>query len=522
MKGTSISLGKPNIFLILFTFIKAVIIILLEAASIYFINYLVSGNFKMFLIFGISILIGYFIQLILSYYFDIYQLKIIEKNIVKLNLNLIKKITRQKPKYLFDGEKYVSWFINDVNSIRNLYFNSYYSVLYNVFIAIIGFILLIKIHYLLACLSIVITSLTIFIPKLYINKVNDSDYKLTKNNENFNKKVSNLIDGFKLLYFNNNEKNINKPVEIEINRLTNSRIKNKKTHAKYSSIIFCVRILNNVIIYSLTVVLIFFKYIKIGILLSISQIIQHISGGITGSIKNYTNIKSAKKILQKFENEIVEYNGENKISICEINNIEFKNVSVDFDGNIVLDNFSANFVKGKKYAIIGESGSGKSTLIKLILGVVDDYKGKILVNGINIENINKFSLFENLSYANSENFIFGATIKENISLNLEYRENNIYEIIDKLNLNEINDDIELSKDGISTGQIQRINLARLFLYKKDFVILDEATSNLDIENRIIVENKILNTKDSTVIVITHHLTNALKNKFDFIIDFSKI
>lgn len=252
-------------------------------------------------------------------------------------------------------------------------------------------------------------------------------------------------------------------------------------------------------------------YISIGKLnLGAYSVIGSFSGYLTNTfneiVQSYILMKKSKNLIERYDKEIITENV-GKYSIKDIDTIEFKNISI----GKIYNNFNYVFEKDKKYLIIGESGSGKSTLINLILKNILNYNGNIFINNIDLNEINKYSIYSNIDYINSDNFIFYSNIYDNIGIySKDIDKNKINEIIKKINLDI---DYDVNEKNISLGQKQRINLAKAVYNDKKIIILDEATSNLDKENRDIIENIFLSL-NKTIIFITHYYDDKFIKKFD--------
>nr|WP_301953259.1 ATP-binding cassette domain-containing protein [Staphylococcus epidermidis] len=178
-----------------------------------------------------------------------------------------------------------------------------------------------------------------------------------------------------------------------------------------------------------------------------------------------------------------------------------------------------NIPKNKKIAIIGESGSGKSTVAKLIDNFYIDYEGDIKIDNISVKDISKNSLRNIISFVTQKSFIFGATIKENLTIGINRKVsdteiNRACEIAcadDFINElpQKINTQLHNGGSNLSGGQLQRIAIARAILRDTPILILDEATSSLDatIEKNIL-KNIEKFTESKTIILITHKLSNV--------------
>lgn len=223
------------------------------------------------------------------------------------------------------------------------------------------------------------------------------------------------------------------------------------------------------------------------------------------------------------ENPLVE-EVEGKADInCE--DIRYNNVTFSYPNRkeTILDGTNINIKKGDKVALIGESGIGKSTFIKLIMRFFDVNSGDIKIDNINIKEVNTKSLRNTQRLVSQETFLFNESIKENIKIgNKNATEEEIIEACIKASIHDFiltlpkGYDTKVGELGsnLSSGEKQRIGLARAFLKDSEVLILDEPTSNLDALN----EGEILksikeNCEDKTIILISHRKsTTAICDK----------
>ncbi|HFR3505443.1 TPA: ATP-binding cassette domain-containing protein, partial [Streptococcus suis] len=174
------------------------------------------------------------------------------------------------------------------------------------------------------------------------------------------------------------------------------------------------------------------------------------------------------------------------------------------------------FLRGKKYAIMGESGCGKSTLLKVLLGEIDQYKGDVLINGKPKDKTS--NLFDKIAYVNQETFLLNDTLKNNIDLDSKMTDEEVAILLEKLGLSNFDAQMKIEENGknLSGGQRQRLALARALARGKDILVLDEATANLDEQTTKLIYDIVL-ANEATVIMITHHLDSETAKRFDEII-----
>ena len=202
-------------------------------------------------------------------------------------------------------------------------------------------------------------------------------------------------------------------------------------------------------------------------------------------------------------------------------NVKFENVNFEYVKDVpVLKNINFEVAKGETVAIVGNSGGGKSTIANLIPRFYDVKSGAVKIDDVDIKNYTLDSLRQNIAMVFQDNFLFSATIRENIMLgNPDATEDELQEAIKSAHLEEMLKempnglDTELSERGVtlSGGQRQRVAIARAMIKHAPIVILDEATSALDNESEAIVQKALDNLiKDKTVFLIAHRFT-TIKN-----------
>lgn len=240
-----------------------------------------------------------------------------------------------------------------------------------------------------------------------------------------------------------------------------------------------------------------------------------------GIYDNKLRINNVQNYL-KIQNQIT--NG--KKVIVNIECIEFRNVTFFYPGTkkIVLDNVSFKINKGEKVAFVGLNGSGKTSIVKLLLRFYNCEKGKILINGINISELNLkdyrehisvfFQDYVNYAFSQKENILFGRIEDRNDQEKYE-------RAIAKANLNELitnlseGDNTYLSRtfeeNGIelSVGQEQNVAMAKTFFRDGDLFLLDEPSAALDPEAEFKIFS-VLNSlpDDKTVVFVSHRLSNV--------------
>lgn len=212
------------------------------------------------------------------------------------------------------------------------------------------------------------------------------------------------------------------------------------------------------------------------------------------------------------------YDTKNKIAIEEIKSIKVNNLSYKYPNSnkYVLKDTNFEINKNEKIGIIGLFGSGKTTLMNIISGLYEIEENTVFINGLDITKINKYSIFDNISYILQKVILLDDTVKNNITLGNKYdgkkiinatNDSCILEDIFKME-NEFEEIVGENGHKLSGGQKQRVSIARNLITDKDFIILDNIFSALDNNTEKEILNNIMNMKEKTIINIANKVTDV--------------
>lgn len=202
-------------------------------------------------------------------------------------------------------------------------------------------------------------------------------------------------------------------------------------------------------------------------------------------------------------------------------NIEFKNVEFKYDGNDkpTIKNFSAKAKAGEKVAIVGPTGAGKTTMVNLLMKFYDINKGEILIDGVSTKDLTRSNIHDLFTMVLQDTWVFNGSIKDNIIYNTSDVSMEMVESVCKTvgldhfikTLPNGYDTILSDNDSVSAGQRQLLTIARGMIQNAPFLILDEATSNVDTRTEELVQKAMDKlTEGKTSFIIAHRLS-TIKN-----------
>ncbi len=201
--------------------------------------------------------------------------------------------------------------------------------------------------------------------------------------------------------------------------------------------------------------------------------------------------------------------------------VELKDLDFTYPGRIqTLKGLNIHIPKGQMTALVGESGSGKSTVTDLVLGLQIPERGQVLIDGVSLGDWKQNSFRERIGYVPQDPLLFNGSIRDNLLWSFEQAKED--DLWGALRLANAEDFVKELPQGIGTlvgdrgvrlsgGQRQRIALARALLRKPDLLILDEATSSLDSESELLIQQSMEQVaQDTTILVVAHRLSTIAK------------
>lgn len=508
--------------------------IITNTAFSYSLSNVIEKNFDTAIKYIIIYMIVSFIGLnILHYYHHKISKKVSIKFAQKIRLNLYKKIIKMSHsdfEKINVGELFTT--VENANEQMISILTKYLWAVTKVLYLIILFVIILFIDFRIWILVTIDLLLLTILTKVYISKskkITNLEYEKTYEASTL---LNQTILGFKELKILDAEKTYVKRYENINNELCNLKDKKANYWVNTNVIRWDIWKLSDLFLILILIVLISkFSFDTNKVILLSTYISNIINIYFTHIIENSIDVPSFIKNIEKnmkilSDSEIKEED----FGTTHINNIngvvEFNNVNFEYENSqFSLKNISFKILPNKKTALVGKSGSGKSTIMKLMLHYYDSYSGNIKIDDIDLREIDKSSLIENISVVYQDPFIFNLSIKDNVLLsNEEATADEFLNACKKAKLDEfvlkmpngydtiIND----KSTNLSGGQKQRIAIARAIIKNTKIILFDEPTSALDKENTKYIKELIDELAiDKTVIVVSHDM-NLIKD-FDDII-----
>lgn len=484
-----------------------------------------TGRMDKLMFFSILILCFVLSYILLSIFYSylgrLYSKKILHSIKSKVYMNL-----SRMPIYKYDENEFAFYYnmlTHDIEEINEKYIQKRYETIVSIFAFIISLTSLLFIDWLMSLIFILLTTLVIIIPSLLGKYQHQARTNFSKKYEGFVKELENVLSGFEVIRVLNVNNLIFNKITDEDNTMENSRMRSEVVDSAANSVISGISVAVQLLCILIGSYFVISGHITTGGLIMSVQILNSVFYPIQEISANMNLMKSVKSLKDKVENFLGSYKNDKKP--IEKGDIELKDVSLSLGDKDVLDNFNYCFKEGESYIIIGESGCGKSTLAKLISGFYSNYRGDVLYNGDSSKDVDSGSISNIVRYISTKTYVLNNSLKENIRMYRDYTDDEVIKVARELGLDEslLNKD-ELGHSGkfISSGEYQRIAIARAMIENPYCIILDEPTANLDKENTKKIQDIIKKIEAPIKIVISHDYDEEYLNSFDHILDMNKV
>jgi len=425
------------------------------------------------------------------------------------------------------GGEYISRILSDGEMAGVVISGLIPSTLLNLFRFLVVIVVLIYLNSILGTISLVFIPFYFFVFKKYSKGIIESSQEERISYANVLGSLKEKIEGLPITNFYKREEFLLKKFLSDIKEwLRNVRrvIFNMQAYTasySYLSTIF------PLIIFGAGAVLVTMSKTSIGTMIAFFLY----SGSLFEPMSNFSqNLGAFSQVIPPLERvitiiETTDRAKDGTIELKELQDIEVDGLSVSYGNNVVLDNINLkiDFSKTVNMAIVGFSGSGKTTLARFISGYFDS--DKCLINDIPIISYAKKSLRKHILLVSNTDFIFGMTVRENLSMGEDFSDEDMIDALNLCGLSVNKDflDIKVGEGGkaLSTGEKERLALARAILRKPTLLILDEALSGVDAETESLIFKNI-KTVIPNLIVISHRLSTILQCEEIYVLDKGKI
>jgi ATP-binding cassette subfamily B protein len=429
--------------------------------------------------------------------------------------------------------------INDHKRIERILTTSSLNVLFSMMNLIIFSFVLAYYNWKIFAIFLVGSVLYFLWITLFLKKRRDLDYKQFSQVSQEQSKVIELINGMQEIKLHNAEKQKRWSWEYLQARLFKISIEGLALEQTQNVGSGFINELKNILITVLAAKLVIDGNITLGMMLAITYIVGQLNSPIAQLIGFVRELQDAKISLERLSeiHEKEDEEPENKEYISEIpknSTIHLNKVSFRYIGSdqLVLKELDLEIPANKITAIVGASGSGKTTLIKLLLKFYAPNSGALLLGNYDLKSVSQKTWRSQCGVVMQEGYIFSDTITNNIAVGVDYVDKNkLAHAVDVANIQAFIESLPLSYNtkigmegvGLSTGQKQRLLIARAVYKNPNYLFFDEATSALDANNEKVIMAK-LNTffEDKTVVVIAHRLSTVKNADQIVVLDKGKI
>jgi len=423
---------------------------------------------------------------------------------------------------------------NDIRAIDEMLTSGVITIIQDIFTVIAIMVLMLILNWQLALVSFAVLPFVFWLITIFRRRVREAYRAMRKWLAQVNATIAEHISGVKIIQLFNQYSHKEKSFDVSNINYYDASMKQLKIFAIFRPLIGASRHIATAIILWYAGGQILQNIVTIGLFMAFISYMEKLYEPINNFSEKFNILQGAmagaERIFELMDKPRADYRENCAIFDNIVRKgepiIEFKNVwhsysepsskEADMQNNWVLKNISFKVKPGEKVALVGHTGSGKTTIVNLILNMYQNQMGDIFINNNNINEYRLDNLREHIGIVQQDVFLFSGNIRDNIILNnknitdeqvnkiTEYV--NVASFIDSLP-GKLDEPVQERGSTFSVGQRQLISFARVLAYDPAIFILDEATSNIDTETELLIQDAIFKIMENrTSIIIAHRLS----------------
>ena len=416
---------------------------------------------------------------------------------------------------------YMSALVNDISSVKEKYLDMI-PIITQILICCLGAIIMMTNYSIeLTLIAVIISLIPLMAALISGKKLTDSEISLSEKNSGYMAVLKDIFGGFSTIKSFKAESAFN---SIHNKQCLTVQIYQKNREKIIEKVNYTAAISGYITQFSILFACVLFSFyddkITAGTVIAFSQLINYLIDPVTNLPPMIADARASLSLVDKL-GDILENDEKQETfkKLSKLNNsIKFRNVSYSYvnsisnDKNeISLKNINLDLIAGKCYIIVGASGSGKSTLLKLIMKMLNPYKGDIIYDDIDLRDVGDDEVYNSLAYIQQEIVIFDTSILNNITV---IKQSGLTDLVNKRGI-----EYECGENGsfLSGGERQRIAIARSLIKHTNVLLADEITASLDTNTSFHVMSSIIDLKDITRVLVLHDLDENILKQADEII-----
>lgn len=446
---------------------------------------------------------------------------LMQNKIIKLNIDIVTKLKMEitsniinQPISFHDNmsSQYIVSRINEVDNFSKLFSTEIFSFLTNLIAAFFALLMIARRSVFLAMIALLFLPVFWIISQKLFSKmsaqINNSFEASAKANESLH---ATLMGTYAIKQFNEEDKLLDK-VYKDMRKLASKLAIQNVTVNKSGNMLSLTTYVVQTFLLGVVALAIAKGKLGVGDYVALGQYFGLLFAPIISVQAINISIKPALVAIKRIDEFVQKEEKKQEKKIDHIQKIEICDLNFSYnEQKQILNNVSFKIKKGEKIIITGSNGSGKTTLAKILCGFYPDYKGKVLLNGIEVKDISEKCLRNNVAMLSQKTYLFNTSILENIRMaNRDINDEEFARSIDHWKRIGLLDNLDLEENVIengkqlSGGQIQRIALARILHRKADVYIFDEFSNSLDDSTKQLIRDVVENEfKDKICIFIAH-------------------